>query len=110
MPSSGADVGVESKTNSRKVLVIVESPAKAKTISRILGKARRSSGDGGGESSINFDGYTVDACNGHVRDLVGKRKDVPPELKEKTKNWDVIGVDVVSKQERSKAKPRNGLR
>lgn len=82
--------------------MIVESPAKAKTISRILGKARRSS-DGGGRSSINFDGYTVDACNGHVRDLVGKRKDVPPELKEKTKNWGVIGVDVVSKQERSTA-------
>ena len=72
--------------SSKKVLVIVESPAKARTISQLLKKA------GGGR----FDGYTVDACNGHVTDLVGKRKDVPPELKEKTKKWDVVGVDVVS--------------
>lgn len=70
---------------SKKVLVIVESPAKARTISQLLKKA------GGGR----FDGYTVDACNGHVTDLVGKRKDVPLELKEKTKKWDVVGVDVV---------------
>ena len=70
---------------SKKVLVIVESPAKARTISQLLKKA------GGGR----FDGYTVDACNGHVTDLVGKRRDVPPELKEKTKKWDVVGVDVV---------------
>lgn len=70
---------------SKKVLVIVESPAKARTISQLLKKA------GGGR----FDGYTVDACNGHVTDLVGKRKDAPLELKEKTKKWDVVGVDVV---------------
>lgn len=43
-----------------------------------------------------YDGYTVDACYGHVRELVGKKKDLSPELKEKTKKWDVVGVDVVS--------------
>ena len=95
--STGANIDADSRSGAldcspRKVLVIVESPAKARTISRILEKARNTDG-----SSMDFGGYTVDACNGHVRDLVGKRRDVPPELKERTKKWDVIGVDVVSR-------------
>jgi DNA topoisomerase-1 len=52
----------ESKTASRK-LVIVESPAKAKTIGQYLG-----------------DGYEVLASVGHIRDLV-EPKNLPPELK-----------------------------
>lgn len=84
---------------SKKVLVIVESPAKARTISQLLKKA------GGGR----FDGYTVDACNGHVTDLVGKRKDVPLELKEKTKKWDVVGVDVVRVSRTLVAKRNDGF-
>ncbi|PJJ55433.1 type I DNA topoisomerase [Compostimonas suwonensis] len=46
-----------------KKLVIVESPAKAKTIAQYLGK-----------------GYEVQASVGHIRDLV-EPKNLPPELK-----------------------------
>ena len=52
----------ESKTAGHK-LVIVESPAKAKTIGQYLG-----------------DGYEVLASVGHIRDLV-EPKNLPPELK-----------------------------
>ena len=95
--STGANIDADSRSGSldcspRKVLVTVESPAKARTISGILEKARNRDG-----SSMDFGGYTVDACNGHVRDFVGKRRDLPPELKQRTKKWDVIGVDVVSR-------------
>ena len=76
------------KEGSKRVLVIVESPAKARTITALLQKA---AGGGG-----MYKGYTVDACNGHVTDLVSKRKDIPPELKARTKGWDIVGVDVVS--------------
>lgn len=86
------------KKGPKSVLVIVESPAKARTITALLKKASGAAGGG------LYDGYTVDACNGHVTDLVGKRKDVPLELKEKTKGWDVVGVDVVSSC-RKKAAP-----
>lgn len=86
-PGGGGDKDKEG--GSKNVLVIVESPAKARTISTLLKKA----GGGGGRS---YAGYKVDACNGHVTDLVSKRRDVPLELKEQTKGWDVVGVDVVS--------------
>ncbi len=46
-----------------KKLVIVESPAKAKTIGQYLG-----------------DGYEVQASVGHIRDLI-EPKNLPPELK-----------------------------
>ena len=46
-----------------KKLVIVESPAKAKTIAQYLG-----------------DGYIVQASVGHIRDLI-EPKNLPPELK-----------------------------
>ena len=46
----------------KRTLVIVESPAKAKTIAKYLG-----------------DGYEVMASVGHVRDLVAP-KEVPAEL------------------------------
>jgi DNA topoisomerase-1 len=52
----------ESKTAGR-ILVIVESPAKAKTIGQYLG-----------------DGFEVLASVGHIRDLV-EPKNLPPELK-----------------------------
>ncbi|HLL64699.1 MAG TPA: type I DNA topoisomerase [Micromonosporaceae bacterium] len=60
--------------NSKR-LVIVESPAKAKTISGYLGP-----------------GYVVEASFGHVRDLPAGAKDMPEELKKKP--WAYLGVDV----------------
>ena len=56
-------------------LVIVESPAKAKTLGRFLGAK-----------------YRVEACYGHVRDLPESAADVPKEIKDK--DWGRMGVDV----------------
>lgn len=58
-----------------KTLVIVESPAKAKTISRFLGQ-----------------GYDVVASFGHVRDLPESAKDIPEEIKKE--RWARLGVNV----------------
>ncbi|MBI4266369.1 MAG: type I DNA topoisomerase [Acidobacteria bacterium] len=58
-----------------KPLVIVESPAKAKTLGRFLGAK-----------------YRVEASYGHVRDLPESAADVPKEIKEK--EWGRLGVDV----------------
>lgn len=60
-----------------KPLVIVESPAKAKTLGRFLGAK-----------------YRVEASYGHIRDLPESAADVPKEIKEK--NWGRLGVDVES--------------
>ena len=49
-----------------KPLVIVESPAKAKTLSRFLGGK-----------------YRVEASIGHVRDLPERASEVPAEIKDK---------------------------
>ena len=56
-------------------LVIVESPAKARTISKFLGK-----------------GYTVEACIGHIRDLPQGKKEMPADLKDE--EWAKLGVNV----------------
>jgi DNA topoisomerase-1 len=58
-----------------KPLVIVESPAKAKTLGRFLGSK-----------------YRVEASFGHIRDLPESAADVPKEIKEK--EWGRLGVDV----------------
>src|SRR5437773_5406340 len=57
-----------------KTLVIVESPAKARTLERFLG-----------------DKYQVKACYGHVRDLPESASQVPDEIRKK--NWGRLGVD-----------------
>ena len=58
-------------------LVIVESPAKAKTIGKYLG-----------------DRYVVEASVGHVRDLPKGAKEIPDEYKKET--WARLGVNVDS--------------
>lgn len=56
-------------------LIIVESPAKARTISRLLGA-----------------GYTVESSIGHVRDLPSKPDEIPTAHRKKS--WARLGVDV----------------
>ena len=58
-----------------KPLVIVESPAKARTLARLLG-----------------DEYRVEASIGHVRDLPDNASEVPAAIKDKP--WGRMGVDV----------------
>ena len=57
-----------------KPLVIVESPAKARTLSRFLGKK-----------------YRVEASYGHIRDLPESAAEVPAQIKDKP--WGRLGVD-----------------
>jgi DNA topoisomerase-1 len=57
-----------------KPLVIVESPAKARTLARFLGN-----------------NYRVEASYGHVRDLPESAAEVPKEIK--SKPWGRLGVD-----------------
>jgi DNA topoisomerase I len=57
-----------------KSLVIVESPAKAKTLSRFLGRD-----------------YRVEASFGHIRDLPENADEVPAEIR--AKPWGTLGVD-----------------
>lgn len=58
-----------------KSLVIVESPAKARTISKFLGS-----------------NFVVEASIGHVRDLPKGSKEMPAELKKE--KWAYLGVNV----------------
>jgi len=60
---------------AKKSLVIVESPAKARTISRFLG-----------------DSYVVEASIGHIRDLPRNAAEVPAKLKGEP--WARLGVKV----------------
>ena len=58
-----------------KSLVIVESPTKAKTISKFLPKD-----------------YVVESTVGHIRDLPTSAKEIPPSLKDQ--KWARLGVNV----------------
>ena len=62
-------------TGTGKALVIVESPAKARTISKFLGS-----------------NYTVEASIGHIRDLPQGSKEMPAEFKKE--KWAYLGVNV----------------
>ncbi len=64
-----------SKSLSGRKLVIVESPTKAKTIRKFLGKD-----------------YIVESCMGHVRDLPQSAKDIPDKFKKMP--WANLGVNV----------------
>ena len=59
-------------------LVIVESPAKAKTIAGYLG-----------------DGYVVESSIGHIRDLPNRAADIPAAVKKEP--WSRLGVNVDDK-------------
>ena len=61
--------------SSKRRLVIVESPAKAKKIGSYLGS-----------------GYRVMASVGHIRDLPGKAAEIPAEVKKEP--WATLGVNV----------------
>ncbi|MEC7987837.1 MAG: type I DNA topoisomerase [Myxococcota bacterium] len=58
-----------------KALVIVESPAKAKTISKFLGSD-----------------YIVEASIGHIRDLPRNASEIPEKVKKE--DWSKVGVNV----------------
>ena len=63
------------KAKEGRRLVIVESPAKAKTIQGYLGP-----------------GYEVEASVGHIRDLPTRASEIPEKLKKEP--WSRLGVDV----------------
>ena len=65
----------KSSPKNGKSLVIVESPAKARTISKLLGS-----------------GFTVEASIGHVRDLPQGAKQIPAQYK--GEDWAYLGVNV----------------
>lgn len=67
-----------SKNLSGKSLVIVESPAKARTIGKFLGKD-----------------YVIEASIGHVRDLPEGAKQIPAQYK--GEEWSRLGVNVKEK-------------
>jgi DNA topoisomerase-1 len=64
-----------SAAGGNKKLVIVESPTKAKTIRKFLGKD-----------------YIVESCMGHIRDLPQSAKDIPEKIKKE--KWASLGVNV----------------
>ncbi len=63
------------QSENGKSLVIVESPAKARTISRFLGAE-----------------YAIEASIGHIRDLPQGAKEMPADLK--GESWAYLGVNV----------------
>jgi DNA topoisomerase I len=65
------DVGA----NGGRRLVIVESPAKARTIAGYLGK-----------------GYVVESSIGHIRDMPGSAADIPERLRKEP--WARLGVNI----------------
>ncbi len=65
----------KSASSSAKSLVIVESPTKAKTIRKFLGRE-----------------YIVQSCMGHVRDLPDSAKAIPEKYKKEP--WASLGVNV----------------
>ena len=66
---------VAEKANGGKRLVIVESPAKARTISGYLGE-----------------GFTVASSVGHIRDLPNRANEIPAAIKKEP--WARLGVNV----------------
>ena len=74
-PAHGAMVAREMAGSNGKKLVIVESPAKAKTIAGYLGSD-----------------YLVESSIGHIRDLPNNASEIPAKLK--GESWARLGVNV----------------
>ncbi len=85
-PTVGRDESRSAQSSPRKepagrkavggpALVIVESPAKAKTIAKYLGP-----------------GFVVESSIGHIRDLPSTASEIPPDVKDE--DWARIGVNV----------------
>ncbi len=70
-----ATAGTGAASNGSRRLVIVESPAKARTIAGYLGKD-----------------YVVESSIGHIRDMPGSAADIPDKLKKEP--WARLGVNV----------------
>ncbi len=68
-------VDATAAANGANRLVIVESPAKARTIAGYLGK-----------------GYVVESSIGHIRDMPGSAADIPDRLRKEP--WARLGVNV----------------
>ncbi len=68
-------VSADSTANGARRLVIVESPAKARTIAGYLGK-----------------GYVVESSIGHIRDMPGSAADIPDRLRKEP--WARLGVNI----------------
>ena len=73
--SSANNSGGAGNGGAGRKLVIVESPAKAKTIAGYLGS-----------------GYVVESSIGHIRDLPQSASDIPASIKGQP--WARLGVDV----------------
>ena len=63
------------KKQTKRPLVIVESPAKARTISKFLGKD-----------------YMIEASVGHIRDLPANATEIPAKFKKE--KWARLGIDI----------------
>ena len=74
-PDDGAGSADVPRSGGARPLVIVESPAKAKTIAGLLGP-----------------GYVVESSIGHIRDLPRRADEVPTAYKGEA--WSRLGVDV----------------
>ena len=76
------------KESKGRSLVIVESPTKARTISKFLGK-----------------GFEVLASNGHIRDLPDSAAEIPAKLKKEP--WARLGINIDAEFETLYVVPRS---
>ncbi len=86
--ATSLELGDGGSSGSGKTLVVVESPTKAKTIRKFLGK-----------------NFIVESCMGHIRDLPQSSKDIPEKYKKQ--KWAQLGVDTDHEFEPIYCVPKN---